>query len=154
MSLDCLACEPTAAKSAPKKIAAATFAHVALNCRDLAATERFYTEHFGFRRARLVELPNTKIVFIKLNGVYLELFESAGQSPAPVPTNDGPAWPGVRHIAFQVANVDEKLAEMGSAAKITFGPFGFDAFIPGWRTAWIADPDGNIVEISQGFRDE
>ena len=29
----------------------------------------------------------------------------------------------------------------------------FDAFIPGWRTVWVADPDGNIVEISQGFKD-
>ena len=30
----------------------------------------------------------------------------------------------------------------------------FDAFIKGWRTVWVADPDGNIVEISQGFQDE
>ncbi len=42
----------------------------------------------------------------------------------------------------------------GSEARLTLGPLGFDAFIPGWRTAWIADPDGNIVEISQGFVDQ
>jgi glyoxylase I family protein len=30
----------------------------------------------------------------------------------------------------------------------------FNDFIPGWRTAWIADPEGNIVEISQGFTDQ
>jgi len=29
----------------------------------------------------------------------------------------------------------------------------FDAFIPGWKTAWVSDPDGNILEISQGFKD-
>ena len=50
--------------------------------------------------------------------------------------------------------MDAKLAAMGDEAKVTFGPFGFDAFIPGWRTVWIADPDGNIVEISQGYTDE
>jgi glyoxylase I family protein len=30
----------------------------------------------------------------------------------------------------------------------------FDAFIPGWRTVWVADPDGRIIEISQGYRDQ
>jgi len=34
------------------------------------------------------------------------------------------------------------------------GPLGFDAVIQGWRTAWIKDPEGNIVEISQGYKDE
>ena len=46
------------------------------------------------------------------------------------------------------------LAAMGADAKITAGPMDFDAFIPGWRSAWVADPDGNIVEISQGYVDE
>jgi glyoxylase I family protein len=43
---------------------------------------------------------------------------------------------------------------MGAAARITLGPIDFGAFVPGWRTVWIADPEGNIVEISQGFRDQ
>ena len=43
---------------------------------------------------------------------------------------------------------------MGADARITAGPMDFDAFIPGWRSAWVADPDGNIVEISQGYVDE
>jgi glyoxylase I family protein len=27
----------------------------------------------------------------------------------------------------------------------------FDDFIRGWRSVWLADPEGNIIEISQGF---
>lgn len=131
-----------------------TFAHVALNCQDPIATERFYARHFGFRRARVVALPDAQIVFLKNNSMYLELFQAKGESPAALPANDGPAWPGVRHLAFQVENVDAKLAEMGAAAAISFGPFSFNDFIPGWRTVWIKDPDGNIVEISQGFVDQ
>jgi glyoxylase I family protein len=50
--------------------------------------------------------------------------------------------------------VDAKLKELGAEAHISLGPFDFDAFIPGWRTVWVADPEGNIVEISQGFVDE
>jgi glyoxylase I family protein len=132
-----------------------TFAHVALNCHDIATTARFYRKHFGFRTARVVDLGESKqIVFLKSGEMYLELFQAEAISPVAAAMNDGPTWPGVRHIAFQVTNVDAKLAAMGDEAKLSFGPFDFDAFIPGWRTAWIADPDGNIVEISQGFKDD
>lgn len=131
-----------------------TFAHVALNCQNPAATERFYTKYFGFRRARVVELPDAQIVFLKLGDMYLELFKATGESPAPAPTNDGYPFAGVRHLAFQVDNVDAKLAEIGAAASVSFGPFSFNDFIPGWRTVWIKDPDGNIVEVSQGFVDQ
>ena len=67
---------------------------------------------------------------------------------------DGPHYAGGRHLAFKVNDVDAKLAEMGDAAKITLGPLDFSAFIPSWRTAWVADPDGVIVEISQGYVDQ
>lgn len=131
------------------------FAHVALNCKNIAATEAFYTEHFNFRRARAVDLGEGKqIVFIKSGAMYLELFQADGTAPTAPPKDDGPTWPGVRHIAFQVQDVDATLAEMGDEAKLSLGPFGFDSFIPGWRTAWITDPDGTVVEISQGFTDD
>jgi glyoxylase I family protein len=134
---------------------ATTFSHVALNCKDMGATERFYTKHFGFRRARVVAFDGTQIIFLKSGGVYLELFAAAGAAPGSAPEKDGPSYAGsFRHIAFQVDNVDQTLAAMGGDARVTLGPFNFDSFIPGWRTAWLSDPDGNIVEISQGFADQ
>jgi glyoxylase I family protein len=124
-------------------------------CRDPAATERFYTRHFGFRRARVVPLGDgDQILFLKSGSLYLELFKATQDSPAPAATGPGPEYPGWRHLAFKVDDVDAKLTEMGDDARITAGPMGFDAFIAGWRTVWVADPDGNIVEISQGFVDE
>jgi glyoxylase I family protein len=130
---------------------AAPFSHIALNCRDMAATERFYARYFGFRRARVIDLGEDQIVFLKAGPVYLELFRATDATPAPVADHDGPAWPGVRHLAFQVADVDAKLAEIGADAHVSLGPLAFDDLIPGWKTAWIRDPDGLIVEISQGF---
>ena len=130
------------------------FSHVAISCKDPLATERFYSKHFGFTRARVIPLGEQQIVFLKAGDVYLELFSSEGESPAPAATADGPHYPGWRHIAFQVDDVDAKLSEMGSEANITLGPLAFDDFIPGWKTAWLADPDGNIVEVSQGYADQ
>jgi glyoxylase I family protein len=133
---------------------AIAFSHVALNCADPIATERFYTQHFGFRRARVIPLGAEQIVFLKSGAVYLEIFQAKEKSPEAPYKNDGPPYAGIRHIAFQVDNVDAKLAEMGAEAKVTFGPLSFDDFIKGWRTAWLMDPDGRIVEISQGYTDQ
>lgn len=128
------------------------FAHVALNCRDLAATEAFYTGLFGFERSRVVDLGGPQIVFLRGGNVHLELFAAEGDREDGA--GDGPHAAGVRHLAFQVADVDATLAALGDAAPVTLGPLGFDAFIPGWRTAWVRDPDGNVVEISQGYTDD
>lgn len=139
-------------------MAAMTFSHVALSCRDPLATERFYTQHFGFARARVIPLGDgpdaDQIVFLKSGSVYLELFRAEGDSPLGVQTGDGPHTVGVRHIAFQVDDVDATMAAMGDAARVTLGPLDFGAFIPNWKTVWVHDPDGNIVEISQGYVDQ
>lgn len=135
-------------------MASLIFSHMAVNCKDPIATETFYTKYFGFKRARVVPLGDEQIVFIKSGDMYLELFQAKGESPVPPFEQDGPSYTGWRHFAFQVDNVDAKLREMGSDAKITLGPLDFDAFIPGWRSVWVADPNGNIVEISQGYVDQ
>jgi glyoxylase I family protein len=130
------------------------FSHVALNCLDALATERWYAAAFGFRRARVVELgEGAQIVFLKLGPAYLELFQAAAAQLVPA-SGDGPQHPGtIRHLAFQVDDVDATLARVPDAA-VTMGPLAFDDFIPGWRTVWVSDPDGVVVEISQGYADQ
>ncbi len=134
-------------------MASLVFSHIALNCKDPIALERYYTKHFAFVRARVIPLGAEQIVFIKNGDTYLEIFQADGA--ASTPSGDGPHNPGIiRHLAFQVDNVDAKLAAMGDDAKVTLGPLDFGAFIPGWRTVWVADPEGNVVEISQGYTDQ
>jgi glyoxylase I family protein len=130
------------------------FHHVALSCQDPAAIEGFYRTHFGFTRARVIPLGDDQIVFLKAGSVYLELFKAGQPAPAPPAGGSGPEYPSLKHLAFMVDDVDATLAAMGSAANVTLGPLSFDDFIPGWRTVWVADPEGNIVEISQGFADQ
>lgn len=95
-------------------------------------------------------------MFLKGNGIHLELFHAEQALSLPAPTADGRALPSViRHLAFKAADVDAKLAEMGEDGKrITLGPLSFNDFIPGWRSACLSDPEGNIIEISQGYVDQ
>ncbi|MFD7640000.1 VOC family protein [Kitasatospora sp. NPDC059795] len=134
--------------------AALRWAHVGLNCRDQAATEEFYTRWFGFRRARVVAGDGWQVVFLRRGEAWLELFAGDAE-PAPAAKDDGPANPGtVRHLAFQVDDVDAFLAGADGELSISLGPLGFDEYITGWRTVWVTDPDGVVIEVSQGYTDQ
>ncbi|MCH2082471.1 MAG: VOC family protein [Saprospiraceae bacterium] len=131
--------------------------HVALNCLDIETTAAFYQKYLGFTVARVIELPDdAKIVFLKMQdcAFYLELFQSEGERPIAPAENDGYAFPAYRHMAFKIDNVDDFLAELEDNVETTLGPLSFDDFIPGWKTAWIRDPDGRVIEISEGFKDQ
>jgi glyoxylase I family protein len=133
---------------------ASTFSHMAITAKDPLSLERFYTQHFGFQRARVVPLGNDQVVFLKKDAMYLEIFHATEEAPVPPAGASGPEYPGWRHLAFTVEGVDDKLAQLGEEVRVTLGPINFDTVIPGWRTAWIADPEGNIIEITQGFVDQ
>lgn len=130
------------------------WSHVALNCRDQRTTENFYRKWFGFERARVVLIGTEQIIFLRCGDVYLELFrvtaDALGAAVADGPQNSGI----VRHVAFQTDDLDAFLARVGDAVPISLGPLSFDEFIAGWRSVWLIDPDGVIVEVSQGYRDE
>jgi glyoxylase I family protein len=128
------------------------FAHIALNCTDLAETESFYTTWFGFSRTRVFELPDTIVVFLTNGTMHLELFHTPGVAAAA--QTDGPHTPGqIRHLAFQVDDVQDFLDRVTGHIPVTLGPLAFDDFIPGWRSAWLRAPDNVIIEVSQGYTD-
>ena len=127
--------------------------------------EGFVWEHYGPRVARYFERisPTYNVVKVDLfkylliyqaGGVYLELFHSNAQRPAPKVEADGPGYSGFRPFAFRVDDLDAVLGQLGSDAHITLGPLDMSEFIPGMRAVWVADPEGNIVELNQGYVDE
>ena len=130
------------------------FSHYGLTCQDPLAVERWYTKHFGFERARVYAPGAGQVVMIKRDDIYLELFPAGEQRTAPPAGKDGTNAPGWRHLAFIVDDLDAKLAEMGGDAKINLGPIDFSSFVPGMRSVWLADPEGNVVELNQGYVDE
>lgn len=131
------------------------WSHVALNCRDQAVTEEFYRRWFGFERARVVPLDDhQQIIFLRQGSVYLELFGSP-EPPQLEVKADGPPYPGIaRHVAFQTDDLNAFLDRAGDQIPVSLGPLDFDSVIPGWRSIWLTDPDGVVVEVSQGYRDQ
>lgn len=130
------------------------FSHIGLTCEDPIKIERFYTRHFGFKRTRVYAPGPEQVVMIRSGNIYIEIFKATEKSGLPYPKESGYEFPGWRHICFQIDNLDHHLKKMGDDAKITLGPLDMSEFVPGMRVCWLADPEGNIIELNQGYRDE
>ncbi|HET9373903.1 MAG TPA: VOC family protein [Chthoniobacterales bacterium] len=79
--------------------------HIALNCRNLAAQEAFFSKHFGFRRSRTFKAGKPdEYIMLKLGSVRLELFSA---DPAQtVNANGGEQVIGFKHLAFDVPKLE------------------------------------------------
>ena len=122
--------------------------HIALNCRDLSVTEEFYRKWFGFVRKRIWKVaPGKEIVFCRMGDFYLELFQ------AEQPASEGNEQPvGFKHFCFQVDNATNWYEQMKSEVEFTVPATKSPAF-PEMTIAFFKDPDGNIVQLLENWKD-
>jgi glyoxylase I family protein len=131
----------------------AVFHHVGMVAKDPIAIEKFYTKYFDFKRERVYAPGPDQVVVLKSGVLGIEIFKAEQESPA-MPTGAGPMHPCWRHICFLVDDLDAKIAELGSEATLTHGPVDMGVFVEGMKVAWLADPEGNIFELNQGYTPE
>jgi len=128
------------------------FNHIALNCWNLAAQEAFYTKHFGFKRSRTFNrgMPG-EFFMLKLGSVRLELFPTDPAKTAGLQGGEQPV--GFKHLAFDVPKL-EPVIEALKADGIEADKIIVVESVPGLRIVFFRDPEGNILELMEGFRDE
>ncbi len=83
--------------------------HIAIICSDYERSKKFYTDVLGFKIIREVFRQDRKSfkLDLELNGLYLiELFSF----PDPPIRTSGPEACGLRHLAFEVENIEESIA--------------------------------------------
>ena len=117
--------------------------HIALWVSDLAKAKAFYVDALGFAVAGEHARPERgdTVAHLRLGDMVLELFAGAGHPPRA----SYPEALGLRHIAFQVSDIDmavKTLAAQGIAAE----PIRNDTFT-GERMTFIFDPDGQPIEL-------
>ncbi|HEX4140739.1 MAG TPA: VOC family protein [Candidatus Methylacidiphilales bacterium] len=128
------------------------FTHIAINCHDKFAQERFYTKHLGFKRCRTFNRgqPN-EFFLLRLGSMRLELFTGG---KATVNDKGGEQAIGFKHLAFEVPKLepvlDALLADGVDCDKIIEVPH----LAPGARILFFRDPEGNIIELMENYRDE
>jgi lactoylglutathione lyase len=126
--------------------------HVGLNVADLVAAESWYAEAFGYEREFVARLDALELAIVMLihpgRGDRLELLHRPGSAPG-LRAPDPPAavlTQGFGHIAFDVLGVDaayDRLVALGARPVMTPRP----SPEPGVRMAFVADPEGNLVEL-------
>ena len=126
--------------------------HIAFNCRDRAAQERFYTRHFGFQRSRVFnEGTPREFVMLRLGDTRLELFSAeAGASSG----TGGEQAVGFKHLAFAVENLEDAVAELKADGIETEEIIDCSSIVQGMRVCFFNDPEGNRLELMQGYQDQ
>ena len=118
--------------------------HIAVICSDYARSKAFYTEVLGLAILQEVyrEARDSYKLDLALNGQYIiELFSF----PNPPARPSRPEACGMRHLAFQVENLDLVVQEI-KAQNLPIEPIRIDEFT-GKRFTFMADPDDLPIEF-------
>jgi len=118
--------------------------HIAIICSDYQKSKHFYSEVLGLNIKQEVfrEERNSYKLDLEVAGQYqVELFSF----PDPRPRPSRPEATGLRHIAFEVDNIDEAVNHIQSH-NIFIEPIRVDEFT-GKRFTFFADPDGLPIEF-------
>jgi catechol 2,3-dioxygenase-like lactoylglutathione lyase family enzyme len=127
--------------------------HVGLVVADLERSAEWYARVLGLAREYDFEIPpaNVRGCFVgRADGLRLELFERPGSRAYGDRTTPNAAL-GVRgygHICLASDDLDGDVAAIAAAgATVVWEPRPSPE--PGVRMAFIADPDGNLIELLQ-----
>ncbi len=117
--------------------------HIAIICSDYERSKHFYTQILGFKILQENYRSERKSYKLDLevgNLYQIELFSF----PDPAPRPSRPEAAGLRHLAFEVDDIDTAIAHIESFGEIE--PIRVDEFT-GKRFTFFADPDGLPVEL-------
>lgn len=118
--------------------------HVALICSDYERSKDFYVRILGLEivaEAHRAERDSWKLDLRLPDGVQVELFSF----PHPPKRPSYPEACGLRHLAFEVADIDEAVAALGGHGVVT-EPVRVDPHTGG-RFTFFSDPDGLPLEL-------
>jgi len=118
--------------------------HIAVICKDYNVSKKFYTEVLGLTIEQEVyrkERDSYKLD-LSLNGKYvIELFSF----PNPPSRPSRPEATGLRHIAFEVNDIDATVTAL-TKHHVVAEPIRIDEFT-GKKFTFIADPDDLPIEF-------
>jgi catechol 2,3-dioxygenase-like lactoylglutathione lyase family enzyme len=121
--------------------------HIAITVNNLEESQKFYQDFFNFKISKSFERKDlgAKIIFIELEGFFIELWEFADFKK-----NDGDLKEkkiiGIRHVAFEVENLDKIFSDFKlRGLEMTEPKLGAS----GRMYSFISDPNGVPLEIYQ-----
>jgi glyoxylase I family protein len=118
--------------------------HIAIICADYQKSKHFYSEVLGLKIVQEVYRTERKSykLDLEVGGQYqIELFSF----PDPPARLSRPEAAGLRHLAFEVDDIEEAIGHVNAFGVIT-EPIRIDEHT-GKRFTFFADPDGLPIEF-------
>jgi glyoxylase I family protein len=118
--------------------------HIAIICSDYELSKHFYSEILGLKIVREVyrEQRQSYKLDLEVGDLYqIELFSFPDPSPRP----SRPEAAGLRHLAFEVDDIEAAIAAVAKH-EVVIEPIRIDEFT-GKRFTFFADPDGLPIEL-------
>ena len=126
--------------------------HIALNCTNLKTMEHFYAKHFGFKRSRVFnEHTPDEFIMLRLGSTCIELFKAKTTSKD---QSGGEQNIGFKHLAFEVPDIKAAVAALHADGIKTDNIADCSSIVKGLSVCFFKDPDGNQLELMQGYKDQ
>lgn len=126
--------------------------HVGLAVADLETAAAWYLDVFGLTRELDLRVDQLELDIVMLihpaHGYRVELLHRPGSTAGPRPVDPAEAAlsHGYGHVAFDVADLDaayDRVVARGARPVMAPRP----SPEPGVRMAFVADPEGNLLEL-------
>ena len=126
--------------------------HVGIDVDDLPAQIDFYRRAFDLKVELQGDVPEfnfSAAMLVSPIGWHLELFKRDGAAPRPIPDDpDGQHNVlGLGHVCLAVDDLEaglDRLVSLGAVTRLPQIPY---PGVPKWRLAYLADPEGNLIEL-------
>ena len=125
----------------------ATSIEVGLVTTDLEPMVDFYGNFLGLPHQGDLDFPGGTMKRYAVGSNVLKLVTLDQPPAAPVAPGGGPAQAGIRYLTLVVQNLTEVAAAAQAAGHTIAQPLAEFAPVPGMGWMFIADPDGNWVEL-------
>lgn len=147
--------------TAPAKNPSSPFAsmkgdHVAMRVPDYEAAKRWYVEKLDFRVVHEWPYEDQNLAYLAPatdDDFFIELLGDGKPHPVPKPVyedlGDSLRLAGYHHVCLGVDSVDATLAELRRRGGVTIVAEPFELPVLGRRLAFIADPWGNLIELTE-----
>lgn len=125
----------------------ATSVEIGVVTTNLDEMVDFYENFLGLAHQGDLDFPGGTMKRYAIGSNVLKLVTLDEPPVAPAVPGGGPAQAGIRYLTLVVTNVSETARQVDEAGHTVAQPLAEFAPVPGMGWMFVADPDGNWVEL-------
>lgn len=125
----------------------ATSVEIGVVTTNLDEMVDFYENFLGLAHQGDLDFPGGTMKRYAIGSNVLKLVTLDEPPAAPAVPGGGPAQAGIRYLTLVVTNVSETARQVEDAGHTVAQPLAEFAPVPGMGWMFVADPDGNWVEL-------